>query len=98
MSGVHEDRPRTSPFLYAVYHVGDVVRRRDVWGVVIAVGSDKYRSRPTITWLHDDAWLSPRLYDTNNGPNISAPYSFNYEGIPDAVLAKATAVKLGDGT
>ena len=96
MSGVHE-RDVGSPFLYKVYHHGDVVRRGDAWGVVSKEGGNRYHSDPEIIWFTDnDAWTDPAKFDRNtyDGQNISAPYSFNYEGIPDVVLAKATEIKL----
>lgn len=91
MAGVHENDVG-SPFLYKVYRRGDVVRRGDAWGVVSKEGGNRYNSNPEIIWFTDNgAWTDPATY---GGQNISAPYSFNYEGIPDVVLAKATEIKL----
>ena len=96
MSGVHENEVG-SPFLYAVYHRGNIVRRGDDWGVVSKEGGNRYHSNPEIIWLTDNgAWTGPAKFDRNtyDGQNISAPYAHTYEGIPDVVLAKATEIKL----
>lgn len=90
MKGVHEDEVG-STYWYAVYRRGHIVRRGDEWGVVVHNKGSKWHSLPIIDWWRDGEWTGP---GTCRDSNISAPFVHTYEGIPDEVVAMATAMKL----
>jgi hypothetical protein len=95
MKGVHESySPRVnadgSQYFYAVYRTGNIVRLRDSWGVVTnAHGPHDYA--PYVTWWANDRWTTAQRCMAEE---LSAPYVHTFDGIPDYVLAQATAVIL----
>ena len=69
------------------YHRGEIIRMCNKWGVCI----DDCLP-PLIDWLNNDGtWYQKRWYDT-----VMFVVSHDSIGIPDEVLARATAYKLVD--
>lgn len=91
MKGVHENEVG-STFLRPVYRRGSIVRARDDWGVVTSNRGSRYHPLPIVTWWDGpDDWSRPEPFTSSA---MSAPYVHTYEGVPDAVLAKATELML----
>jgi hypothetical protein len=68
--------------------LGDIVRWRERWGVVV---KPTYADLPSFDWWIEGEWVRQ---DGSVDTEISAPFDHNYQGIPDEVLAKATEMLL----
>jgi hypothetical protein len=66
------------------YHPGEIIRRRHQWGVII---SDELP--PLIDWWDQGHWYTRRWYDSE-----MVVINHDSVGVPDAVLARATAMLL----
>jgi hypothetical protein len=80
---------RGSQYQRHLHKPGDIVRWRDKWGVCEGF---QFADVPRWAFYDEDGEFIDRISSADN--DISAPYDHTYVGIPDAVLAKATAYKL----
>lgn len=80
------------------YVRGDIVRFRNIWGVVRSAGFDL---GPMVDWWvgqyaaeRAEQWYPQRCIYAD----LSAPFAFDYAGIPPQVVARSMQLILTEGT